>query len=79
MLALPEDRGELDMITSSSHGPLSFEIAPPFAASIQFPDVDSAVLRAEGDWEPSAQAARARLQAAWPDFLRQVLASSSMR
>ncbi|MBC7636332.1 MAG: hypothetical protein H7251_12090 [Acetobacteraceae bacterium] len=65
------------MITSSSHRPLSFELAPPFAASIQFPDVDSAVLHAEGVWEPTASAARASLEAAWPDFLSQFFASSA--
>jgi len=73
IVALRLDRGELDMIASSSHGPLSFELAPPFAALIQFPDVDSAVLRAEGEWEPAAATPRARLDAAWPDFLKQVL------
>ena len=62
------------MITSSSHGPLSFELAPPFPVFVQFPDVDGAVLRAECDWAPEAATARARLDAAWPDFLNQVLA-----
>ena len=61
------------MITSSSHGPLAFELAPPFPAFVQFPDVDGAVLRAECDWAP--ETADARLDSAWPDFLKQVLAA----
>ena len=62
------------MITSSPHGPLSFELAPPFPAFVQFPNVDSDVLRNECDWAPEAATSRARLDAAWPDFLKQLLA-----
>ncbi len=65
------------MITSSSHGPPSYELAPPFPAFLQFPDVDHAVLRAESDWAPPAAIGRARLDAAWPDFLKQVLTPMS--
>ena len=62
------------MITSSSHGPLSYELAPPFPVFVQFPDVERAVLSAECDWAPEAETSHARLDAAWPDFLKQVLA-----
>lgn len=61
------------MSASSPHGPLSFELAPPFPAFVRFPDVDIAVLRTECDWAP--ETADARLDAAWPDFLKQVLAA----
>jgi len=62
------------MITSLPHGPLSFELAPPFPADVRFPDVDSAVLSGECDWAPPAATPNERLDAAWPDFLKQLLA-----
>lgn len=61
------------MITSSSHGPLAFELAPPFPVFMQFPDVDRAVLSAECDWASDTAPPSDRLAAAWPDFLKQVL------
>ena len=79
MVAVLVDRGELAMITSSSHGRLAFELAPPFPAFVQFPDVDRAVLSVEYDCAPEAATSGARLDAAWPDFPKQVLAPSSLR
>jgi hypothetical protein len=74
MVAVVVDRGELGMFTSSSRGPLSYELAPPFPQIVQFPDVDRAVLSAEGDAASEAAPPGDRLAAAWPDFLKQVLA-----
>ena len=77
IVAVAVDRGELALNVALPHGLLPFDLAPPFATAIHFPDVDSAVLNAEGDWEPTALAAHPCLEAAWPNFLKQVLTRSS--